>query len=75
MRYLILISMLSLAACGPRFEARQKCFDDNGGYSSMFLYTPGGILGAFNADTQEGRAYNQSIKDCIARTDTMAKGD
>ncbi len=75
MRYLILLSMLVLAACSPRFEARQKCFNDAGGYPAAVLYTRGGVIGNFNYDSPEGRAYNQQYRDCIARTDAMAKGD
>jgi hypothetical protein len=75
MRYLILVPMLFLAACGPRYDAGRQCYQDAGGYWTSVLYTKGGIIGNFNYDTPEGRAYNQQLKDCMARYDAAQKAE
>jgi hypothetical protein len=52
-------------------DASRQCYRDAGGFSTAILYTPGGIIA--DPNSPEGIAYNQQLKDCMARYDDSVK--
>jgi len=71
----VIILLFFLAACGPRFEAAQKCQDDAAAMTGG-RQPPGSILGILEGTTpQQYQAYNDTVNACIARYNQASNGD
>jgi hypothetical protein len=74
MRYVVLLSIVFLAACSPRMEASRQCYRDAGGMSASMAYGYGSVAGSFFSDSDK-QAYRQSMQACMDRYDMRASGE
>jgi hypothetical protein len=69
MRYAILIFVLGLTACSPRFDAGRQCYQDAGGFGAAMTYGYHTYAEDFTRGTPEYQAYHQQLDSCMARYD------